>query len=94
MINNKGNRCINSINDINVEIIESFFMFHVLEHLPDPINTLKKINNKLIPNGKIIVYYHTRKTSYIDKVGLIRSVNLHFGHKILSYIQPSSLKSF
>ncbi|EOG4053627.1 class I SAM-dependent methyltransferase [Campylobacter jejuni] len=29
--------------------------FHVIEHLQDPVNILKKLSSKLKDNGKIIV---------------------------------------
>ena len=59
--------CINFINrkikNINIfeklEKVESKFdiitMFHVLEHLPSQIETLKKLKKKLKKNGKIII---------------------------------------
>ncbi len=43
----------------NLEEILDFFdiitLFHVLEHLPDPLNVLQQLKAKLIPGGSIIV---------------------------------------
>ena len=40
--------------DLNMKF-NSVTMFHVLEHLTDPIVTLKKVNNHLKDNGKILI---------------------------------------
>jgi SAM-dependent methyltransferase len=42
---------------------------HCLEHIPDPITILKKINKKLKPGGKIVVYVpcDNYRRKYLDK---------------------------
>lgn len=43
-----------NINDIN-ELSDIITMFHVLEHLKEPIDTLKKLKNNLAEDGKLII---------------------------------------
>lgn len=55
-INNEGIKCLFRLDELD-EPIETFFLLHCFEHLPDPISTLKEIHAKLKSNGegKIIV---------------------------------------
>ena len=54
-LNKKNIECSDNINNIDDDYLESCFMFHVLEHLEDPIFHLKSIRPKLISGGKIII---------------------------------------
>jgi 2-polyprenyl-3-methyl-5-hydroxy-6-metoxy-1,4-benzoquinol methylase len=45
---------LNNLNSLN-EKYDIITMFHVLEHIPYQIETLKKLKNKLSKNGKIII---------------------------------------
>ena len=44
-----------SLSDIDNGALDSIFMFHVLEHLPEPIETLCALRDKLRPGGSLIV---------------------------------------
>jgi 2-polyprenyl-3-methyl-5-hydroxy-6-metoxy-1,4-benzoquinol methylase len=53
----KKNKKINFINNFfeDNKLFDTIFLFHVLEHIPNQILTLKNLRNKLKKNGKIIV---------------------------------------
>jgi 2-polyprenyl-3-methyl-5-hydroxy-6-metoxy-1,4-benzoquinol methylase len=52
---NRGVPCTNSLDSIPDSSLDCIFSFHVLEHLPDPIETLKTLKKKLRPGGLLIV---------------------------------------
>ena len=54
ILNNINIKCHNHINDIH-ENFDTVFLFHVLEHLEDPISHLESIRSKLNDNGKIVI---------------------------------------
>jgi SAM-dependent methyltransferase len=45
-------------------------LFHVLEHLPDPISTLAEIRERLAPGGKVIVEVPHAKDALISRYDL------------------------
>ena len=47
--------CVNDIEKIDNDSIDLIVSFHVIEHLPDPISTLKILNKKLRSNGTLLV---------------------------------------
>ena len=53
----KNKKKINISNNINLlkNKFDLVTMFHVLEHIPHQVNTLKLIHSKLRKNGKIII---------------------------------------
>ena len=55
-INNDGIKCISKLDEL-IEPIDTFFLFHCLEHLQNPSIILKEIHHNLKSNGegKIIV---------------------------------------
>ncbi len=55
-INDEGIKCISKLDELT-ELMDTFFLFHCLEHLPDPAVTLKEIYDKLKLDGegKIII---------------------------------------
>lgn len=53
-INNEGFKCYTSIEQINKKY-DFITLFHVLEHLPDPMKILKELKEHLNPNGKIFI---------------------------------------
>tara|TARA_B110000438_G_C15820438_1_gene654152 strand:+ start:4148 stop:5017 length:870 start_codon:yes stop_codon:yes gene_type:complete len=48
-------KCYKDLNEINNNSIDVIFSFHVLEHLPNPIDILRKMKSKLVQKGKIII---------------------------------------
>ena len=51
----KGLNICESLEEIPVESCDLIFMFHVLEHIHDPIEFLKEVKKKLSPGGKVII---------------------------------------
>ena len=48
-------RCEKSIGEFNDKSIDTFFLFHSFEHLPDPLKILQEIKSKLRSKGKLII---------------------------------------
>ena len=68
-INNDGIKCFKKLEELS-ESVDTFFLFHCLEHLPDPISTLKEIHKKLKPDGegKIIIEVPHSKDFLLDQL--------------------------
>jgi 2-polyprenyl-3-methyl-5-hydroxy-6-metoxy-1,4-benzoquinol methylase len=50
-----GIKCLTNLSDKFDEYFDTISMFHVLEHMPDPLITLAKLHRSLKKDGKIIV---------------------------------------
>lgn len=51
----RGMPCTDSLDDIDDGSLDCIFSFHVLEHLPEPLEVLKRLKEKLRPGGLLIV---------------------------------------
>lgn len=51
----KGLDVRSSLNEVDDDAYDLVFMFHVLEHIDDPIEFLKEVKTKIAPGGKLIV---------------------------------------
>ena len=69
-LNDKGIRCVKSLPDIDNESLDSIFMFHVLEHLPEPIEMLPALRDKLRPGGSLIVEVPHARDFLLYSLGL------------------------
>ena len=54
IINDEGITCYQKLDDVK-ETFDYITMFHVLEHLSNPIDMLEELKRYLAPNGKIII---------------------------------------
>ena len=54
-INADGIRCETNLDDIQNESIDVCVSFHVIEHLPNPLDILKSIKMKIVTGGILIV---------------------------------------
>lgn len=54
-LNNIGIRCENSLDILEKNSIDTFFLFHSFEHLPEPLKILKEIKSKLRKKGRLII---------------------------------------
>jgi 2-polyprenyl-3-methyl-5-hydroxy-6-metoxy-1,4-benzoquinol methylase len=70
-LNQRGIRCAEAIGELDIEF-DSIFLFHTMEHLPDPLKTLRQIRQALRPNGegRIIVEVPHARDFLIDTLAL------------------------
>tara|TARA_A100001388_G_C28773476_1_gene505512 strand:+ start:201 stop:1088 length:888 start_codon:yes stop_codon:yes gene_type:complete len=54
-LNSHGIKCFTDMEKIEEKSIDTFFLFHSFEHLPNPLQTLKEIKSKLRDKGQIII---------------------------------------
>ena len=54
-LNEKGLHCFRTLDSITNESVDTFFLFHSFEHLPDPLEKLAHIQKKLSKSGKIVI---------------------------------------
>jgi 2-polyprenyl-3-methyl-5-hydroxy-6-metoxy-1,4-benzoquinol methylase len=54
-LNKSGINCFSALDSISDNSIDTCVSFHVIEHLPDPIDILRSIELKLVPGGTIVV---------------------------------------
>jgi SAM-dependent methyltransferase len=68
-LNNEGIKCISKLDELS-EPLDAFFLFHCLEHLPDPSNMIKEIHDKLKLNGQgtIVIEVPHAKDFLLDQL--------------------------
>lgn len=54
-LNNYGIKCFESIDEIEDTSLDVVTLFHVYEHLPDPIGILNLVSSKLKTGGRLII---------------------------------------
>jgi len=52
---NKGHQVVGSLSDLEDESLDIVTMFHVLEHLTDPVGILTSLRRVLRPGGRLII---------------------------------------
>lgn len=55
ILNNEGIRCVSNLDKINDDSIDICVSFHVIEHLPNPLDVLNSIRKKLICGGHLLI---------------------------------------
>ena len=81
MLNKEKIECFSDVDIIN-EKLDTFFLFHTFEHLPDPMGKLKLIYSKLDKGGKIIIEVpHAR--DFLFQVPEFKDFTLWSQHLIL-----------
>lgn len=93
-LNKKGIRCFKSLSKIPNESIDTFFLFHSFEHLPEPISTLTEIRHKLSSPGKIIIEVPHANDFLISLLGQESFINFTLWSQHLILHTRASLKSF
>lgn len=68
-MNNEGIKCFTKLDELT-DPMDTFFLFHCLEHLPDPITTLKEIHSTLKTNGdgRIVIEVPHAKDFLLDQL--------------------------
>lgn len=51
----KGHHAVASLNDVAPASLDVVTLFHVLEHLPDPVGVLQQVRGLLKPGGRLVV---------------------------------------
>ena len=101
-LNEKGIRCFKSLSSIPNDSIDAFFLFHSFEHLPEPVETLKAIRDKLSDSGKIIIEVpHANdflistldQQSFIDFTLWSQHLVLHTRASLKSFLEFSGYKN-
>jgi len=93
-LNKKNIECSDNINNIDDDYLESCFMFHVLEHLEDPIFHLKSIRPKLISGGKIIIEVPHARDFLIKNLKIQEFINFTLWSQHLILHTRESLEKF
>ena len=67
-LNSEGISCFNRLEQIEDNSLDFIFSFHVIEHLPDPLDTLLGLRNKLVSGGKILIEVPHAQDFLLSKV--------------------------
>ena len=80
----EGIRCVPSLDQVTSPV-DTIVMFHVLEHLPDPLDTLRQCRERMDPSGLLVVEVpHARDLLLADMdVEAFRSFTLWSQHLVL-----------
>ena len=54
-LNSNGISCFNNLSDIKDNSLDIVVSFHVLEHLPNPLETLEELKTKVVSGGQILI---------------------------------------
>lgn len=92
-LNSIGIGCFKDVNDLPNEI-DSFFMFHSLEHLEDPIKYLKLIRSRLTKNGNLIIEVPHANDFLINKLKLEKFIDFTLWSQHLILHTKDTLKAF
>lgn len=93
-LNKKNIECSDNISNIDDNSLDSCFMFHVLEHLEDPIFHLKSIRPKLSSGGKIIIEVPHARDFLIKNLKIQEFINFTLWSQHLILHTRESLEKF
>ena len=54
-LNSDGISCVNNLDEIDDNSIDICVSFHVIEHLPNPLDTLSLLKKKIVSGGMIVI---------------------------------------
>ncbi len=93
-LNNQNIECKSSIEEIKDDYLDSCFMFHVLEHLEDPIIELKSIKPKLKIGGNIVIEVPHAKDFLINNLKIQEFIDFTLWSQHLILHTRESLEKF
>lgn len=93
-LNKQDIECKSSVVGIKDNFLDSCFMFHVLEHLEDPINDLKSIKPKLKTGGNIIIEVPHAKDFLINNLKIQEFIDFTLWSQHLILHTRESLEKF
>lgn len=89
-----GYTVYDSINNTTIKDIDVVSLFHVFEHLTDPLNSLKQIHTMLADDGKIIIEIPHARDILIETFQLDSFKNFTFWSEHLILHTRKSLETF
>ncbi len=92
-LNNRDIKCLDTINDIS-DNLDTCFLFHVLEHLEDPIHHLDSIRNKLTNKGKIVIEVPHARDFLIKELNVKEFIDFTLWSQHLILHTRESLEAF
>ena len=84
---------INQINDLDFKF-DSIFLFHVFEHLVNPIEVLTQLQSKLKKNGNLIIEVPHANNLLLKKLKIKSFINFTLWSEHLILHTKQSLKCF
>lgn len=100
-LNNMNIKCTTDISEIPGSL-DTCFLFHVLEHLEDPIKHLKDIKSKLSSNGRVVIEVPHARDFLIKKAKVKEFIKftlwsqhliLHTRESLYSFLELSGYKN-
>ena len=55
LLNSNGITCTNDLANVENKSLDIIVSFHVIEHLPNPLNTLSELMTKIVSGGQILI---------------------------------------
>jgi len=55
LLNSNGITCTNDLANVENKSLDIIVSFHVIEHLPNPLNTLSELISKIVSGGQILI---------------------------------------
>ena len=94
-LNGEGIACRERLNQLNREV-DTFFLFHFFEHLPNLMQTLREIREKLVPEGegRIIVEVPPARDFLMDGLALREFIDFTLWSQHLILHTRESLRVF
>lgn len=93
-LNKKSIDCVDNIDALEDKYLDTCFLFHVLEHLEDPIFHLKSIKSKLKIGGNIIIEVPHARDFLINNLRINEFINFTLWSQHLILHTKESLKTF
>lgn len=90
----KGIKVYRSLDELEENDFEVVTLFHVFEHLTDPVGTLKTLKKKLAPHGKVIIEIPHGRDFLIDTLGCEAFKRFTFWSEHLILHTRTSLRTF
>ncbi len=90
----RGIRSFKSLDSIPNKSIDTFFLFHSFEHLPEPLSILSEIREKLSGSGKIVIEVPHANDFLISILGQDSFIDFTLWSQHLILHTRASLKSF
>lgn len=93
-ISKKNIDCTDNIDNIDNDSLDSCFMFHVLEHLEEPIHHLESIKSKLAFGGNVIIEVPHARDFLIKNLNIPEFINFTLWSQHLILHTRESLQKF